>query len=251
MCHKFLILTLSIVGLLWSSQTFALSLLYNPSPTRRCFQHVEASEASGWLTPGYFDVNDECHLDGNPANACPSWIASDKSCPAWYAVTWNWNQATKDVYPGWGLWVIGGWGSPIELVAQSNAKPTSIPSCSVRETTAIDYAWPDASLKRQANYQPYKINSFSAIRWKFDAKLKHYNGPPNCTSFPAAYVTADFGVRFPNGTVYVIGVILFNGNGFDPNGNPNDNVYWSSWNPSNDTCGGVDKDSPSVVLRSF
>lgn len=245
------VLVLVVLGLLYATQSFAFSLLYNPNPTRRCWQHVQGLDGSGYSTPGYSDWAEECNIDNNPANFCPSWIASDKSCPSWYIVTWNWTQSYKDQYPGWAHWAIGGWGSPIELVAQSNAKPLTFEPCKLYETTAIHYAWPDASFKRQANWQPYKITSFSAIRWNFIAKLKHYVGPSNCTSFPSSYVTADFGVRFPNGTIYIIGVIIFNGEGNDHNGNPYDNIYWSSWNAANNTCYGISKDSPNAACLTF
>ncbi len=250
MLVAFLAFSLSFVAYLLPSDAGAAVLLYNPGPTRRCHMHVEGVAPATWSTPGYFDEASECHLDGNPANMCPTWIATDGSCPSRYVVTWNWSQSSLGVYPGWDVWVIGGWGEPIELVAQSNAKPfTQLPdSCTLREVSPIHYAWPDASLQRQANLEPYKITSFNRVWWSFDAKLKHYNGPPNRASTPTAIVTADAIVAFPTETVYAIGVIIFNGNSFDMNGNPGDDVFYTNWDPATDTCDGIDKDEPIGVV---
>lgn len=96
--------------------------------------------------------------------------------------------------------------------------------CALKEVTTVHYQWigPHLSFDRA-----YKFAEFQEIYWQFDARLIQYVGPPRCPGFPSAYVTADTGVLWPDGSWYLLGTLIYNApDAWSP---PTDQpLYWTN-----------------------
>lgn len=222
----------------------ALDLLWNSGPTRRCFQHYLTNPGVPDQSTA-FKQTDDCPPGDNPPNVCPSFGTVDGSCQLWDVLTYGWQMNQKEAYPGWSFWNLsGGWGTPLEVVTLNSAR-TASPSCNLREV-AFGWDWADVSFRRNTNWSEFSLGQFSTVNVSVSGKISNYLAPA-CTSLPTAFVSLDVIVNFPNGVGYSIGVLLYNGNGYDSNGNPNDNIFYSNYNGngSNNGC------SPTTLCQTL
>ena len=178
------------------------------------------------------------------------------SVPVWYLVTENWDPngvSLQNQNPGWNFWVNGGWGSPIQTAAFSNALGLPaytnsagqvVPDCRLREVTAIHYhgnslgQWGNSFIASESH------NFSSNTAFLFQAALDHSSAPSslctgaNGTEQGSAYISADFVVTFPNGVQYLLGVILYNSGPANPYSEAAP-YYFTNWTTgSSPTCPG-------------
>ncbi len=233
------------IGLWWrytqvsgSTGSSLQSILYNPGPTRKCWQHQ-----NNFTRPGVSDSIGFTSL--KDSSEC---IPDNDFRLLWEIVTHAWSLARKGQWPGWDVGVYGSAGQPIEVVLKNhsaNPSPEEPDKCMVYETS-FDWSFPNNSFKLHPSGRSYRIGDFSELHHKFDAKLDHFASLPDpqtnqpwCPSFNNANVNADLVVTYvdcdPNAggggvarNTDIMSLWLYNGTGFDGNNNPNDDIAFNS-----------------------
>lgn len=156
-------------------------------------------------------------------------------------------------YSGFAIWVQNGYtNSPLVFRMINSAKQLSLDK-KLREVGIVFEHWYNQFNEGRWSFKDqYYIEELSMIRPKFDIKINHFNNyrSPN-TTITTTYLTADLRIEYyniRNGNKVrtdLIGVIFSNlggsSNGFDFNGNLNDNVFWEDTNPQN----------PRVILHGY
>ncbi|TSC79738.1 MAG: hypothetical protein G01um101429_413, partial [Parcubacteria group bacterium Gr01-1014_29] len=213
-------------------------ILYSPGPTQRCWQHQNNYTAPGVPDPiGFTSLSD--YSECIPANGNKFLFE---------IITHAWSLARKGKGPGWDFGITGGNGQPIEvrlLNHSANPSPEISDKCMLYEVS-FDWSFPGHSFKVKSNGDSYKVGDFTELHHKFSAKLDHFGSlkdpatnRPWCPSFNTANVNADFVVtyvgcdtRAAGGKVArnsdIMSIWLYNGTGFDGNGNPRDDIAFES-----------------------
>jgi hypothetical protein len=228
-------------------------LLWNQGLIKRNYLHRPCSDNGCNLElPIKYNCDLSGLIDGKPPGIWPyryqvddgSWIwATDSSAPSFTLVTWNYQNAEFKAYPGYDIWVNGGYdGNPIEFSILNNARSFADLNLLREVGVQFDHWAPNPgwwSFKKQ-----YTLGDFQDIQGNFQATLDYFSAPPNHTN--TVYVTADLRLAYfdPGGNkvrMELVGVIICNPNNYDLNGNPNDSIYWQGFTDANhlENIGGI------------
>jgi hypothetical protein len=220
------------------SSAITTSMLWNPGPNRRAGIHANNSDGGACQVTAISDMSGG-NLDGNPAGACSTltcngspWTAPDNSCPSYYHVTYGWDTSFYGAYPGWAVWYMsGGYGTPANLRLHNNASGAS-GTCDLREVSTTYTSFPWNTTGYWAFKSQYVTTAYTALYGNFKGTLVSA-AAPGCTTTPSSYVTSDLVVKHFNSShsllrTDVVGVLVYNNNGYDMNGNPNDNIFYSN-----------------------
>lgn len=244
----------------------SFNMLWNDNGvTKRSFIHQNLQNGQDFKIPAIWELCDlsEANLVGNPHNTWPYRYYttrgdsiespdSTKVAPSFKLVTEGYQNSEYNNYPGFAIWVQNGFtNSPLEFKLINSAKQLS-GTRKLHEVGVIFEHWhnqwniPGWSFKEQ-----YNLQQLSTIKPKFDVRLDHFDNyqSPNIDT-QTAYITADFRIEYwKDGDtvprrVDLLGVIFSNSggtNGYDYDGNPNNNIFWQDTSSNN----------PRVILHGY
>lgn len=256
-----------------SAATF--NMLWNKEGVRkRSFIHLNLLHGIGNdnLRPAVWQMSDLSEADsvGNPYNTWPykykitpgstytndSISSPNNTAYSFLLVTEGFQNSQFGVYPGFDVWIQNSYtNQPLEFNIFNNAKQFS-------EYDSVSNAYPlhEAGIIFQHWYnqwnegrwsftQQFNIGQLQFIKPKFQIRLDDFNNyaSPN-TTLTTSYLTADLRIEYRrNGNLVrtdLLGVIFSNLggiNGFDYNGNTNDDIFWEDTNPVN----------PRILLHGY
>lgn len=208
-----------------------VDLLWNAGPSHQCFAHVQQNDGQVDTSTSFRNNIDCPALPARPVvPACADFGLAGPQCPLWNLLTYGWNLAEREQYPGWAYWNLGGGGgAPVTMALINNARTAADP-CKIREV-AFSWNWPDTSFKRTAQSQGVTLGMLASLDVEVQARLDGATAS-QCGSLATAYVSQDVIVSFPNGAAYSIGVLLSNPGGGDLNGT-DDEIFYSNVDASN------------------
>lgn len=219
----------------------AASLVWNPGPTYHAVLHQNNSAGSACEVRDISNMS-EGHLDGNSAGSCAGQTcggapmeAPDQSCWSFKHVTYGWPASYYGTYPGWAVWRMSG-GGGVNIVTRlynhANGFSTTEDRCQLREVSQSYIHWPYPPKGPAFSFkQAYILDNFWEFHGKFAARLNNSTWTNACSYSPRAIASSDFGVQYLNtdGTAArtdIVGVVLYNPNNFDEDGNSNNNIYY-------------------------
>lgn len=255
------------------------SLLWNPGPIWDAFGYLDlsADPQNNCTNNSSAVVNlSERMLDGNEPNIWPynsdvycdgqlvapvspmwyngSWHGDDGSQPSVHVVTWGGdygilNNDNFEQYPGWAVWhTSGGGGVPKSVLFLNNTRNLySADPCEPAELGWTYHHWAEYQQTHNSGQysfkQDYVLSDFDEVYALVDLRLDYLGPAPQCTEWPAAYVTVDFRIAYfstdshgqfivdSNGFKQLIrhdlvGVVLANPFGFD--GHPETIFLWGN-----------------------
>ncbi len=257
------------------TSTATFNMLWNKDGVRkRSFIHLNLLHGIGNdnLRPAVWQMSDLSEADsvGNPYNTWPykykitpgstytndSISSPNNTAYSFLLVTEGYQNNQFGVYPGFDVWIQNSYtNQPLEFNIFNNAKQFS-------EYDSVSKAYPlhEAGIIFQHWYnqwnegrwsftKQFNIGQLQFIKPKFQVRLDDFNNyaSPN-TTLTTSYLTADLRIEYRrNGNLVrtdLLGVIFSNLggiNGFDYNGNTNDDIFWEDTNPVN----------PRVLLHGY
>ncbi|GEM_PF-5776306 len=204
-----------------------VNMLKDPGPTKYCWWHyehilIDDHGTTIWTTPPYLQNTLECE--------------SGYEYPTFQIITLNYTQDSFKQYPGWDLGVDVDDDGNIAFLSMNHARYMNEDICTLHEITALHFH--NYGEEHASFFDSYKFSDFDEVWFTFQAKLNGTPIEPACATFPTSCITADFGVQFPNGYYYILGVLIYNNgitignvNGYDLNENTEDDIYWKSSDP--------------------
>ncbi|WP_314241953.1 hypothetical protein [Empedobacter tilapiae] len=165
--------------------------------------------------------------------------SQNNSAPSFLLISEGYDNNQHGKYPGFDMWITNGYGFPIEMKIFNNSK-YFVDHNKLREVGIVFNHWfNEYNEGRWAFRDQYKLTDFKEIRSIFDIKLENYNPHlPNAT-LQTVVLSADLRINYYNESGKhvrgdLLSLIFCNPNNYDINNNPNDSIYWQSWNATND-----------------